>query len=212
MVDEDPALVPDWIPDLSQEKAEHGRKFIWLHKGSRPGIGISVHRITTRYACWTRVEDKLVWRLYGFLKTYPNFGAMLRADPQDLPFLLVNLRTDSDHCNDIPTTKNTSGALTALRGPCGTYALMECLINRQVATGKNTADCETASLDTGVFRSGLPMVGLMEKILGRPVRLWAEEDITTSIGAITLGFSPRLSCLEKTQLVCLGALHKVFFR
>ena len=135
----------------------------------------------------------------------------IAVNPKDLPYLLVNLRTDSDHNNDVSTTKSTAGAISTIRGPHGTKAPIDWFSRKQLATGRHTAECETGAMDMGTFSLGLPLVGLMEELLGRSVRLFSEEDNTASLEAIAKGYSRKMAYLKKTSRVSLGALHEVYY-
>ena len=164
-VEEPEAAIPSFVPTLESEKEEHGGKLIWLYKGSRIDLGVAQHRVTSRYTTWTRREDKMLSRIYSYLKMHPNFGVMLRVDPAEASRILVNLRTDSDLANDIPTSKSTGGQISMFRDPRHTYAPVEWHCRQTLATGRSTAEVETVSLDRGIFGSALPLVGIAEQVL-----------------------------------------------
>ena len=84
-----------------------------------------------------------------------------------------------------------------LRGPRGTFIPHNWWARKQGVTARNTAEAETASFDEGTFSEALPLQGVMEQILARPVRVATEQDNTASISAITRGYSRRLAYLRK---------------
>ena len=74
-----------------------------------------------------------------------------------------------------------------------------------------TADAETTALDDATSHSGLVLQELFENLLGRPLRLVAEEDNSASIAAVTKGYSRRMCYLRRTQRISLSSLHEIFF-
>jgi hypothetical protein len=208
---EAPESVPSWIPDVSASKEEHGGKFGWLGRGSRPDICVAQRKISTRYHIWSRVDDKLVYRLYQYIKATYMLGMGFWAHPKDYFTMLISLRTDSDHANDTTTAKSMSGGRLALRGALGTYIPLSWWARRQGATSRNTGEAETGSLDEGVFQEAIPTQGILEDVLLRPVRVIAEMDNSAAIGAVSRGFSRKLAYMKKWRRVSLSALHEYFY-
>ena len=60
-------------------------------------------------------------------------------------------------------------------------------------------------------REAIPVLGLVELMLQRPMQLTAYEDNTATITAIRVGYSPALRYLERTARVSLGVTHELFF-
>jgi hypothetical protein len=207
----DPDAVPTWVPDLRDSKEEHGGKFGWVVRGTRPDVAVAQRKISTRYHCWNRADDQMVYRTYAYLKATAFLGMGFWATPKDLPGLLIGLRTDSDHANDTTTTKSMSGGRTVLRGAHGTWIPVEWRARRQGCTSRNTGEAETTALDEGTFQEAIPLQGILEELLLRDVRILSEIDNTAAIGAGSRGFSRKLAYLKKARRVSLGALHECFF-
>ena len=66
-------------------------------------------------------------------------------------------------------------------------------------------------MDEGTFAEGLPLQGMMEDIVQRPMRLVAEIDNETAILAVRRGFSRRLADLKKGRHIQLSALHEIHY-
>ena len=209
---EDPPQVPKDVPDLFASKEEHGGKFGWIARGTRPDVCVAQRKISTRYHCWNRLDDAMVHRVYRYLKATLGLGIGIWAHPEDLSSrqLLVSLRTDSDHANDTTTTKSVAGGRTVVRGVRGTWIPFSWWARRMGQTSRNTGEAETTALDIGTFEEAIPLQGILEELLGNEIRVIAEVDNTACIGAVAKGFSRKLAYLKKARRVSLGALHEYY--
>ena len=57
----------------------------------------------------------------------------------------------------------------------------------------------------------MPLVGTLELILRRPVRIIASIDAQTGIDTVKRGYSRKMAYLRKTQRVSISCLPEVFF-
>lgn len=199
------------VPHLYGVKEHLCGEVGWLVRGSRPDLAVAHRRLTSRFTRWTRREDYILHRTYQYIKKTRKLGLLYKATPKDLPNLLTLQRTDADHGDDLADCKSISGGVLKLVGAHGTMITTSWWARKQTTTARNTGHAELTSLDEGTFSFGLPMTGIVETILRRPVRLIAEIDATACLGAVRRGYSRRLSYIKKTERVSISALHEVFY-
>ena len=82
---------------------------------------------------------------------------------------------------------------------------------KQTVAAQHPGEAETVALRDVVYQEGLPFVGILEAIFQRPIRLIAETDSETAIGAIKRGYSRKMAYLRKTQRLSLSELHELFY-
>jgi hypothetical protein len=203
--------VPSYVPKLGHEAAEWGGKGLWLARGTRLDIAVGVQKLMERITKWTRLEDYYLWRLLCYLHTFPALGIVYVVDVDELPQVILNLRTDADLGSDTVVARSTAGFHISVRGPVVTRALFDWTARRLGATSRGTPDAETASLDEATFACALPHLDLFETLFKRAIRLIAEGDNETSIAAIRKGYSRRLAYLRRHQRTSISALNEVYF-
>ena len=64
------------------------------------------------------------------------------------------------------------------------------------------------SLATALKAEVLPMMGLLEHALGRPIRLRCLEDDTQCLQAAETGYSAALRHLPRTERISVGVVHE----
>ncbi len=111
-------------------------------------------------------------RTFEYLKGTMSLGILVQAHESDIPLVIVDLSADADFANSVTDVKSTSGYDTAIAGP-RTWIPYEWAAKTQGNTARSTAESELVSLDLATFRSGIPAVIVLERILERPVRLVA---------------------------------------
>ena len=67
------------------------------------------------------------------------------------------------------------------------------------------------SLSTGMCEDAIPIQRLVSLILRKPVPMRAREDNSAAILAAKKGYSPSLRHLPRTQRICLGSVHEMFY-
>lgn len=211
LAEEADAAVHDWVPNLRDAKEKLGGELGWLSRGTRPDITVAQRKLSTRYHIWQRTDDRMMHRVFQYLKGTYVMGICSWGHPDDYHTFHLSLRTDSDHANDIVSAKSTSGGRLAIIGARGTYIPLSWWARRQGVTARNTGEAEAASLDEGSFQEALPMQGLLEDVTSRSVRILAEIDNSAACGAISRGFSRKLAYLEKWRRVSLSALHELYY-
>lgn len=176
---------PDWVPHLNDAAPELGGKLIWVWRGCRVDIGVATQRLTHRYSTWSRQGDA------ALLAAHLDVGILFRAGPRDLETFVCQQHSDADLAGDIATTKSTS--------------------SRNENSSRSTPDSETLALSEATFKVSLPLVGLLEELLERPIRLVSFVDNETSIAVVKKGYSRKLSYMCKHHRISIGSLHDVYW-
>lgn len=204
--------VPDWVPSLILVKEHLGGEIGWLARGSRPDLCILYRKVSTRYHKWARQDDHLLYRGFQYIKKTSHLGMLFIVDPRDsLDYYITRMRTDADHAGDIESAKSTSGGIVTLAAPYGSRLPIAWWAKKQAYTARSTPEAETVSLDEGSFAYAVPICGVLEEVLNRPVRIISEIDATTAISTVQKGFSRRLAYMKKTRRVSISALHELYF-
>ena len=88
----------------------------------------------------------------------------------------------------------------------GAGPLLGSLRSRKGSAG-STTEAETVSMAVGAREEAIPLQGLVELALDRPVRAEVGEDNQATIAAIKKGYSPQLRHLQRQQRTSLGQVH-----
>ena len=163
--------------------------------------------MTRRVTCWSRADDKRLYRLVCYLwstRTHKLFGQI--ADPVEN--LRLVLYTDADHSSGVEFTQSTSGTLLCIEGPSSFWPL-SWMSKKQTSTSRSTTEAEIVSLATGLF-DAIPTLDFAEKLLGEGLKLECRQDNSAVISIVHLGYSPKVRHVSKTHRVNLSSVYGVF--
>ena len=183
-------------------------KTLWLARLSRPDLLKPLSDLTRRVTCWTRADDKRLYRLMNYLKATPNLTLVNRIGDK-AEDLKLNLYTDADHASEAEHAQSTSGCLLTLEGPNSWYPLTW-LSKKQSATARSTTEAEMISLCTGIFGDALLIQEFAEQIFEKEVQLQCHQDNSAVIQIVEAGYSPKLRHVSKTHRINLSSLYEVF--
>ena len=182
-------------------------KLLWLARLSRPDLMKGISDLTRRVTCWSRADDKRLYRLVCYLwstRTHKLFGRI--ADPVEN--LRLVLYTDADHSSGIEFTQSTSGTLLCIEGP-SSFGPRSWMSKKQTSTSRSTTEAEIVSLATGRC-DAIPTLDFAEKLLGKELKLECRQDNSAVISIVHLGYSPKLRHVSKTHRVNLSSVYEVF--
>ena len=182
-------------------------KLLWLARLARPDLMKGICDLTRRVTCWSRADDKRLYRLVCYLwstKTHKLFGQI--ADPVEN--LRVVLYTDADHASGIDFIQSTSGGYLCIEGPSSFWPL-SWMSKKQTSTSRSTTEAEIVSLAAGLF-DALPTLDFADKLLGKDLQLECRQDNSAVISIVHLGYSPKLRHVTKTHRINLASLYEVF--
>jgi hypothetical protein len=209
-VPEGSLLATDWAARgaLAENASRILMKTLWLARLSRPDLLKPLSDLTRRVTCWTRADDKRLYRLMNYLKATPNLTLVNRIGDK-AEDLKLNLYTDADHASEAEHAQSTSGCLLTLEGPNSWYPLTW-LSKKQSATARSTTEAEMISLCTGIFGDALPIQEFAEQIFEKEVQLQCHQDNSAVIQIVEAGYSPKLRHVSKTHRINLSSLYEVF--
>lgn len=195
--------------DMAPELA--GQSY-WVARGARPECMMSVHKIAKRLRQWTREEDEIVLRLYGFLKQFPDLGVIYEINHEEAARgeLMQLDFADSDHVGEEELhTKSTSGWAVCIAGP-KSWATLDWGIKTQTGTAYSTPDAELASQAHMVMRSAAAINTMLMQVWGRVVFERALTDNAACLSIVRAGYSKALGYMRKLQKVSVGLLADYF--
>ena len=169
-------------------------------------IVIVLSRYTTR---WTRLQDKWMCRLFGYLMNQANLRLRSIVNTSDLMTVCLRAVPDADLAGALDTTKSTSGGVLYLCGPGGTSVPLEWFSKKQGSTANSTTEAELTSANKMLREHELPQLILWESLLGRPLDAYLMEDNMSTIIVIKAGYSPVLRFIPKHHRISLGIVHEM---
>ena len=187
-------------------------KLLFAARMSAPWLITAIARLAAHLTRWSVFHDRALRRLMSFVKHNTHLTLTSQLAPRDLATAELHLWCDADHAGDHSTSKSTSGMFLALVSsdlqrtwPLSWYS------RKQTATSSSTCEAETISISSGLRKEAIPMLSLVEQLLGRPVLLVCHEDNEATIISIRKGYSPALRHLARTVRTSIGFTHEVFF-
>ena len=183
-------------------------KMLWLARLSRPDLLKPISDLATKIQCWTRNNDKQLYRLACYIdgtKEYRMTGYI--NDPKDK--LSLKLFADADFAGDREDAKSTSGSFLAVVGPNSFFPL-QWSSRKQTSVSRSTTESEVVSLAAGMYNDALPMLSLWDTILGRECQLEVCEDNQATITVVNKGYSAKLRHISRTHKVNLAGLSELF--
>jgi hypothetical protein len=148
-------------------------------------------------------------RMFRYIRAHTRLGLLFEGHPGDLNYLIIRMFTDADQAGDVADTKSTSGGDVFIEGP-RTKLPIAFMSRKQTVTELSTGSSEMVAFRDVTYQEAVPLVGLLELMLQRAVRLIGEIDSEAARGAIRRGYSRKLAYLKKTQRVAISGLHELF--
>ena len=127
------------------------------------------------------------------------------ATPKDLH---LKVFADADWAGDSDSGRSTTGGFACVFGPKVFWPLAF-KTAKQTCTSTSTPEAELVAANTVLKALGIPLLDLLEELVGDPVSLDFEEDNETCITAIRAGQSPTMRHLKRCHNVSLKWLHDV---
>jgi len=81
---------------------------------------------------------------------------------------------------------------------------------KQTATSESTPEAELVAAAKGIRASGIPLLDLLEALLGRTVTMIAFEDNEATEAIIRNGYSPELRHMKRIHGVSIGRLNECY--
>lgn len=194
--------------------ATHIGRLLWVVRGCRIDIAVSVSRLSQRQTKWSLEADEALHRLYRYIWWTRRVGLLMRLNVNDLGSLAGLLYMDADHAGDrLVTSRSRSGYVSGIGIPTE-YPDSWCPLfwgtGLHDATAKSTPESELVAASDGVWVAGAPLIGIWEQVILVELELHAYTDNDAARGAIDRGDSKRLSYLRKHQDVSISALSEFF--
>ena len=126
-----------------------------------------------------------------YIKANWRCGILVQGHPADVIHLVCRLRVDANHANDTDSAKSTSGGSTNVEGVLS-FLPYTWMASRQTVTGISTGDVETVALRDNLYQDALPVVGILEQFVQRPMRIIGKTNSSACQGAVKRGFSRKL--------------------
>ncbi|CAE8585896.1 unnamed protein product, partial [Polarella glacialis] len=123
--------------------------------------------------------------------------------------LFVRLFADADFAGCRDTARSTSGVFLGIYGK-NTFVLVAAQAKKQSCVSHSTPEAEPVAANIALRTRGLPALEVFDKVFGRKVKLFFEEDNNTAISTIKAGYSNTMRHLGRTHRVSLRWMHEVF--
>ena len=198
---------------FSSSASSHVATLLFLSRVARPDISVAVQRLCRVVTKWTTTHDAALIRLYAYLDSVGPIALHSEFSPDDLQDVQLVMWSDADWCGDSEDTKSTSGLLLELLNPfTGRRWPISWSVRRQGSASSSTAEAETVALSHATKHEGIPMLILLDALLGvarRPIELVAKVDNTQAISVVHKGYSKKLKFLERTHKCSIGVIHEL---
>ena len=161
---------------------------LFLSRVARPDISVAVQILCRVVTKWTTTHDAALTRQYAYLESAGPIALHSELSPDDLQDVQLVMWSDADWCGDSEDTKSTSGLLLELLNPfTGRRWPISWSVRRQGSTSSSIAEAETVALSHATKHEGIPMLILLDALLGgarRPIELVAKVDNTHAISGV----------------------------
>ncbi|CAE8687660.1 unnamed protein product, partial [Polarella glacialis] len=142
--------------------------------------------------------------LYGGLKMRGYVGRDDKAED-----LFLRLFADADFAGCRDTARSTSGVFLGIYGK-NTFVPVAAQAKKQSCVSHSTPEAELVAANLALRTQGLPALEVFDKVFGRKVKLFFEEDNNTAISTIKAGYSNTRRHSGRTHRVSLRWMHEVF--
>ena len=174
-------------------------KDLWLGRLSRPDIIKPITDLASHVQCWSKNDDKQLYRLICYLDSTSHYRLSGKiGDSADKLKLL--LFVDADLAGSMDDTKSRSGGYLVISGPNSWFPV--CWVSRkQTATSRSTTEAEVVALAVCLFSEAIPMLQLLDLLLGRKVDLYILEDNQATIKVCRSGLGTWAGHTESTWVL-----------
>ncbi|CAE8637047.1 unnamed protein product, partial [Polarella glacialis] len=119
------------------------------------------------------------------------------------------LFADADFAGCRDTARSTSGVFLGIYGK-NTFVPVAAQAKKQSCVSHSTPEAELVAANLALRTQGLPALEVFDKVFGRKVKLFFEEDNNTAISTIKAGYSNTMRHLGRPHRVSLRWMHEVF--
>jgi hypothetical protein len=187
-------------------------KILYLARAVRFDVLHAICLLARVVSKWTKASDMRMLRLVSYLY-HSRHVALEWTFSNKVPQQGLSLyaQTDSDHAGEETTMRSTGGELLWLQGrerpggPVVTKALVEAVCRRQDKVSSNTAEAEVVAAHSGLMRTILPVMCVLEQCTGFEPRADLDVDNDAARAMMLKGMSPSLKYLRKHRKVSLAA-------
>ena len=201
--------------ELAGDAASMVMKLLWLARMTRKDLLRQTNLFASMVSKWSVACDKMLERYMFYLyHTLDHAEEMTVSDTCDNWEL--HLYQDADHAGCTFTKRSTSGIYIEIASSqhtsnfSGTHAPISGRSEKQSSTATSTPEAELIAAKTAIQNTGIPILDLLEGMLGRTVALKSFEDNDTAILDIKNGYSPKMRHLKRIHNVSLTRLHECY--
>jgi hypothetical protein len=190
--------------DLAKTCRRHVCGLLYVCRGTRPDVSLSVCCLSRRLHKWRRIDDKRLNQVMSYLATYPDLGVCYVHMAKDEGELFCELWSDTDHGGDLPTAKSTSGAALLCVGHHGSKALVEWSSKLQDYVALSSGEAELVGVVHGLRRVGLPGQLILEELMSDRqdgLHLTVCIDNSAAETVARTGQTKEMKYLRKTQRI-----------
>ena len=188
--------------------SSHLMKLLFAARLARPDLVVAITRLASKVTSWNKSHDRALRRLMQYAQHAADLELVSELSSDDLQTTILVMSPDADLAGDLESSKSTSGLWLEMRSAddkrCWPLAWKS---KRQGSTASSTCEAEAISLATALKSEVLPMLGLFEQALGRPVRLRCLEDNTQCLQAAETSYSAALRHLPRTERISVGVVR-----
>ncbi|CAE8612441.1 unnamed protein product [Polarella glacialis] len=170
----------------------------------------AVAGLASKVTKWFVSCDKRLFRLMCYINDSKGLkmrGYVGRDDKAE--DLFVRLFADADFAGCRDTARSTSGVFLGIYGK-NTFVPVAAQAKKQSCVSHSTPEAELVAANLALRTQGLPALEVFDKVFGRKVKLFFEEDNNTAISTIKAGYSNTMRHLGRTHRVSLRWMHEVF--
>ncbi|CAE8630163.1 unnamed protein product, partial [Polarella glacialis] len=170
----------------------------------------AVAGLASKVTKWSVSCDKRLFRLMCYINDSKGLkmrGYVGRDDKAEDLFLMLFAGADFAGCRD--TARSTSGVFLGTYGK-NAFVPVAAQAEKQSCVSHSTPEAEVVAANLALRTQGLPALEVFDKVFGRKVKLFFEEDNNTANSTIKAGYSNTMRHLGRTHRVSLHWMHEVF--
>ena len=168
---------------------------LYSARAAKPDQIVATLRLARQVHRWTKFDDRRLLRLLGYIRESANEKLRGALSTEDEGSVVLRFWRDADLAGD-PETDRSMGL--AWNG------------RKQTFTADSTAYAEIGSMHEGLKEDVIPLAGLLEFLLERPIVIETCEDNTAVLKAVQEGYSPKLRHLSRHNRINLSWLGEFF--
>ncbi|CAE8592117.1 unnamed protein product [Polarella glacialis] len=170
----------------------------------------AVAGLASKVTKWLVSCDKKLFRLMCYINDTKGFkmmrGYVGRGDKAE--DLCLRLFADADFAGCKDTARSTSEVFLGIYGK-NTFVPVAAQAKKQSCVSQSTPEAELVAANLALRTQGLPALDVFDKVFGRKVKLFFEEDNNMAISTIKAGYSNTMRHLGRTHRVSLRWMHEV---